>query len=162
NPASTVDKKLASPRVHALIKTAQVETEATGTLRVDVEPEGATFAVDGGQSRPTTDKAQLPVGVHLITITAPGRAPYAELFELSAVQPYKISISLEEETTADQAARLVDATVSAPPGKARLKRAKALSKLTGVNRVLVVEDGAEDHVSVRVYDITKHKVSKTI
>ncbi len=162
NPAWQIDKKLASPRVRSLVKKAKIELEGRGQLRVDADPEGAMMAIDGSQPRPATDKVELPVGMHLVTISAPHRSTYAELVDLPEGQPYKIAISLDAETNVDRTARLVDETVSAPPGKDRLKRAKALSKATGANRLLVVEDGGEDHVTVRLYDVNLKKVSKTI
>jgi hypothetical protein len=162
NPAWTIDKKLASPRVRAIVKKARREVSATGTLRIHTDPDDALVSVDGGPTRPARDKLTLPIGMHLVTISAPRRKPYSELVEIEDGEPYRIDISLDPESTLDKAARLVDATAAAPAGKPRLKRARALGKLTGVTRMLFVEDGGDDHVTVRVYDLESKKVSRPL
>ena len=124
NPAWTIDKKLASPRVRSIIKRAQREVKDTGTLRISTDPESAQVSIDGGTSRPANDKFTLPVGTHLVMITADQRKPYAELVEVTETKTYRIDLALDPETTLDKAARLVDATTSAPAGKVRLKRAR--------------------------------------
>jgi hypothetical protein len=162
NPAWVIDKKLASPRVRSLVKRAKRELEETGTLRVNTDPEEASISINGGEARPAGDKISLPIGKHLVMITAPKRKPYAELVEITRDETYRIDINLDPESTLDRAARLVDATAAAPAGKSRLKRARALAKLTGVPRLLVIEDGGEDHVTVRLYDVDTKMVSKPL
>ncbi len=162
NPAWVIDKKLASPRVRSLVKRAKREPDETGTLRVNTDPEDATVSINGGESRPAGDKMTLPIGKHLVMITAPKRKPYAELVEITEDETYRIDINLDNESTLDRAARLVDAAAAAPAGKPRLKRARAIAKLTGVPRLLVIEDGGEDHVTVRLYDVESKMVSKPL
>ncbi|HEY5944624.1 MAG TPA: PEGA domain-containing protein [Kofleriaceae bacterium] len=162
NPAWVIDKKLASPRVRSLVKRAKREPDETGTLRVNTDPEDARVSIDGGEAREPGDKIALPVGKHLVMISATKRKPYAELVEIAKDETYRIDINLDNESTLDRAARLVDATAAAPAGKSRLKRASALAKLTGVPRLLVIEDGAEDHVMVRLYDVETKKVSQQL
>ncbi|MGE5185532.1 MAG: PEGA domain-containing protein [Acidobacteriota bacterium] len=162
NPAWIPDKRLVSPRVRAMIKKAHRETTETGTLRVDADPDEAKVQVDGGDARPAKDRQELPVGIHLVQITAPDREPYADLVEIDKDQTYRMPISLDKETKVDRAARLVDATAAAPAGKPRLKRARQLARLTGVKKMLVIEDGSEDHVTVRLYDVELRKVSNQI
>jgi hypothetical protein len=162
NPAWQIDKKLASPRVRQMVKKSKREPDETGIVRVDADPDDAKVSIDGGEARPNTDKLELPIGVHLVTVTAPDRKPYAELVDVQQDEPYKIQISLDKESTLDRAARLVDETVSAPTGKARLKHAKALARLTGAKRMLFIEDGNDDHVTVRLYDIELKKVSRPL
>ena len=159
NPAGHVDKRLASPRVRSLVKRAKREPDETGTLRVNTDPEDARISIDGAGSRPAGDRIELSIGKHLVMITAPKRRPYAELVEIPRGEAYRIDIKLDDESTLDRAARLVDATAAAPAGKPRLERARALAKLTGVPRLLVIEDGGEDHVLVRLYDVDLEKVS---
>lgn len=161
NPAWNVDMKVASPRVRSMVRKAKREPKETGYLKVYTDPDDATVRVDGGEAHTSGDKVELPIGMHLVMITAPKRRPYAELVDISENDPVRIDINLDRESTVDRAARLVDATASAPAGKSRLKRARALAKLTGVSRMLVVEDGGDDHVSVRLYDTDSRKVSKT-
>jgi hypothetical protein len=160
NPAWAPDRKLASPRVRGLAKKARTEATQTGKLRVDADPEDAKFTVDGHDSHAVADKVELTAGMHLIVVTATDRRPYAELVEIKPNKTEKMPISLDKETSNDRAARLVDETVAAPPGPARLKSASRLSKVTGVNRILMIEDGNDDHISVRVYDLDAKKVSK--
>jgi hypothetical protein len=157
-----IDKKLASPRVRSLVKRAKRDPEESGALRVNADPEDARVSVNGGEARSVGEKISLPVGKHLVMITAPKRKPYAELVEITQGETYRIDINLDAESTLDRAARLVDASAAAPAGKPRLKRAKALAKLTGVTRLLFIEDGAEDHVMVRLYDVDMKKVSKPL
>lgn len=162
NPAWTMDKKLTSPRVRSIIKRAQREVKETGTLRISTDPEGATVSIDGGPERPANDKFTLPIGTHLVLIKADKRKPYAELVEIEDSKAFRIDLTLDEESTLDKAARLVDATAAAPAGKSRLKRAKALAKLTGTSRILFVEEGDDEHVTVRLYDVDSKKVSRAL
>jgi hypothetical protein len=160
NPAWAPDRRLASPRVRGLAKKARTESTQTGKLRVDADPEDAKFSVDGHDTHAASEKVELTAGMHLIVVTAPDRKPYAELVEIRPNKTEKMPISLEKESQNDRAARLVDETVAAPPGPARLKSARKLSKVTGVTRILMIEDGNDDHISVRVYDLDAKKVSK--
>jgi len=162
NPAWTVDKKLVSPPMRSIIKRAKVETTETGTLRVDTDPNDSTISIDGVDTKPANEKVTLPVGIHLVMITATKRKPYAELVDIKPNEVFRIDINLDEETTLDRAARLVDATAAAPAGKVRLKRARALAKLTGHSRILVIEDGDDDRVLARLYDVDSKKVSKQL
>jgi hypothetical protein len=162
NPAWTIDKKLASPRVRALVKRAKREPTQTGKLRIEVDPDDAQIAINGGTPGPLRGGVELSVGKHLVVITAPKRKPYAELVDIEEAEVVRIAISLDNESKLDRAARLVDATAAAPAGKPRLKRARALAKLTGVTRMLFVEDGGDDHVMVRLYDVQTKKVSKAL
>jgi hypothetical protein len=162
NPAWSPDRRLASPTVSKLVRQARREPIETGMLRVDADPEEAMISIDGGERHPATSKTTLTVGVHLVMITAPDRKPYSELVDIAETAPYKITITLDQETTLDRAARLVDESAAAPPGKARLKRTTALAKLTGVKRFLYVEGGDEDHVTLRLYDVELKKVSKAL
>ena len=162
NPAWQIDKKLASPRVRSMVKKSKREPDETGIVRVEADPDEAKVSVDGGESRAATDKLELPIGVHLVMVSAPNRKPYAELVDVQKDEPYKIQISLDKESTLDRAARLVDETVAAPTGKARLKHAKGLARLTGAKRMLFIEDGNDDHVTVRLYDIELKKVSQPV
>lgn len=162
NPAQAPEKQLTSPRVRAIIKKARTETASTGRLRIDADPETATYQVDGGKLQPISEKLELPVGYHLVQITAKGRKPYAELVEIREGRLEKLAIALDSETRQDKAAKLVDATVAAPAGQARIDGVTGLSRLTGVNRMLVIEEGADDHITLRVYDARTRKVSRPL
>lgn len=163
NPAWNVEKRYASSTVRALVKKARREVEATGSLKVDADPDTAMMVIDGGEPKPASGKLTLTAGKHLVVINAPDRKPYAELVDIEVDQTERLTIALDKETKEDRAARLVDETVAAPPGKARLKKTKALSKqLGGVKRVLFVEDGGEDRVIVRLYDTQRLKVSRPV
>ncbi|MDB4959892.1 MAG: hypothetical protein JWO36_7461 [Myxococcales bacterium] len=162
NPAWSPDRKLASPTVSKLVRQARREPIETGMLHVDADPETAMISVDGGERTTATSQTKLTVGIHLVMITAPDRKPYTELVDIRAKDPYKIAITLDKESTLDRAARLVDESAAAPPGKARLKRTRALAKLTGVKRFLFVEGGDDDHVTLRLYDVELKKVSKAL
>lgn len=163
NPGLTIDKRYASPRVRQLVKRARREAaDETGALAIEVDPEEAEVSVDGGEARPIKKKLRLEPGVHLVMITADGRAPYAELVWIRAGETERLEISLDAETKAQEAARLVDATAAAPPGRRRLERAGALARVTGAKRILVVEEGDDDHVTVRLYDVGARRVSKPL
>jgi hypothetical protein len=160
NPAWTLDSALAGPKVARLIKKARKEATETGTLRINAEPATATVQIDGGKAQPADEKLSLPTGHHLVTITAEGRTSYGELVEIAAGKITKVAISLDKETRSDQAARLVDATVAAPPGEARLKKVKGVSRFLGATRFLVIEDSNPERTVVRVYDVDMKKISK--
>jgi hypothetical protein len=162
NPAQSLDKQLTSPRVRTMIKRARTETASTGRLRIDAEPDTATFQVDGGKLQPVGEKLELPVGFHLVQITAEGRTASAQLVLVREGKLDKLAITLDTESKQDRAARLVDATVAAPAGKARWSSVRGLSRLTGVNRMLVIEEGADDHITLRVYDVETSKVSRPL
>jgi hypothetical protein len=160
NPAWAIDKKLPSPRVRSIIINAHREVTETGSLRTLIDPEQATVTIDGNEQKSAGDKIRLPVGLHLVQITAEGKKTYAEIVDIADGKSDKIETTLAPEGQLDKAAKLVDEVVAAPPG-ARLEHARALSKLTGSNRILLVEGAGEDHVNVRLYDISLKKVSKT-
>lgn len=162
NPAWTPESSLAGPKVARLIKKARKEAAETGQLRIDAQPAAATVQIDGGKPRPAGEKQTLPIGHHLVTIAAEGRTGYAELVEISPGRTAKLAISLEPETRSDQAARLVDAAVAAPPGEARLKKVKRMSRFVGATRFLVIEDTRPDLTVVRVYDVDMKKISRQI
>ncbi len=162
NPAWAIESSLAGPKVARLIKKARKEASETGRLLIDAQPAGATVQIDGGKPRPIDDRLALPIGHHLVTITAEGRTSYAEVVEIQAGQTAKLAISLEKETTSDRAARLVDATVAAPPGEARLKKVRGVSRFVGATRFLVIEDTNPERTVVRVYDVDLKKVSRQI
>lgn len=163
NPAWTPDKKLVGPRMRPLIKKARKEVEETGRLRIDVDPDEAMVQVDGRKAQKANERITLPIGTHLLMITAPGRTTHAELVEIRADKTEKVEISLEKESKSDRTAKLVDAAVAAPPGKARLKRTTALSRVAGgATHFLVIEESSESKVTVRIYDIDTKKVSKPL
>lgn len=162
NPAWTIASALAGPKVARLIKKARREATETGRLRVDAEPAGATVQIDGGKPRPAGERQTLPIGHHLVTITAEGRASYAEIVEILPGKTTTIPIALDQETRSDRAARLVDATVAAPPGEARLKKVGRVSRFVGATRFLVIEETRPDRTVVRVYDVDLKKVSRQI
>ena len=163
NPGLTIDKRYASPRVRRLVKRARKGAdEDPGALSFDVDPGEAMVSIDGGEARPIRGKLRLDPGIHLVTITADGRAPYAELVEIVSGETERFEIALDAESKAQEAARLVDATAAAAPGKARLKRARALARITGATRILVVEEGDDDQLTVRLYDVGAKRVSKPL
>lgn len=162
NPARQVDKQLASPAVRKLIKKARHDTDEIGRLKVAAEPETAEVQIDGGKAQPTNAKIELQAGIHLVTVTAKGRTSYSEMIEIKVGKTETMPINLELESTDDKAAKLVDATVSAAPGKARLKQANKLARVTGNKRYLVLEDAGDDRVTVRLYDVGADKVSKPV
>ena len=162
NPARQVDKQLASPLVRKMIKKARRETDEVGRLKVSAEPDTAEVQIDGGKPQPSGTKIDLSVGIHLVTITAKGRTSYSEMVEIKEGKTETMPINLEAESTDDKAAKLVDATVSAAPGKARLKQANKLARVTGNKRYLVLEDSGDDRVTVRLYDVGADKVSKPV
>jgi hypothetical protein len=162
NPARQIDKRLASPTVRSMMKKARRDHDAIGRLRIDADPEDAQVQIDGGKPQPANTKLSLPAGYHLVTVTASGRTSYSEIVEIEEGKLERLAISLDEESSNERAAKLVDATVSAAPGKTRLRRAKELSRVTGAKLFLMIEDTGDDHVTVRVYDVSSKKVSKPV
>lgn len=160
NSALRIDPRFAAPSVRQLVKRARREAEDSGELRIETDPAAAQVSIDGGEARAIEPSIELETGLHLVVISADDRAPYAELIEIRAGKTERLEIALEPENEVHRAARLVDQTAAAAPGKARLKRARALSKITGAKRILVVEDGSDDHVTLRLYDVDQKRVSK--
>ena len=161
NPTWSPDKKLASARVRPLIKKARKPVEETGKLRIDSDPENAMIQIDDGKPQQLGDKLTLEAGYHLVLLTAEGRTTYAEMVDIVADKTYKLEISLGKERSADKAAKLIDATVTAPPGQSRLKKAKALSEVAnGTTRFLIVEESTDEKLTLRFYDVGSKKVSK--
>jgi hypothetical protein len=151
------------PSVRKLIKKARRETQEMGRLKLEVDPPEAMIQINGGKAQPAGDKVTLPVGVHLVVISADGRKTYGELVDIRADKTEKLSLTLDPERKSDRAAKLVDEAVAAPPGKARLKKARALSGMTGgATRFLVIEEGNDDKLTIRVYDLESKKVSKPV
>lgn len=162
NPAYQIDKRLPSPKVKATILKAHRELEVTGYLRTKVDPDDARVAVDGNETKAAGEKIALPIGLHLVQISAPQRKSHAEIVDIDDVKPVKLDVTLDPESAADKAVKLVDESAAAPSGAARLERARALGKLVGVNRLLFVEGASEDGVKVRLYDIAAKKISKSL
>lgn len=162
NPAWQIDRNLASPRVRALATRARTESEQRGALRLDANIADATLAIDGGEPRATGTKIRLPVGLHLVVVKAPARTTYAELVEIAAGKVTRLDVALDPETRVARAARLVDASAAAPAGRLRLTRARPLAKMSGASQLLFIEDGGDDHVTVRLYDVDSRKVSKSL
>jgi hypothetical protein len=163
NPAWQVDRKLgASPTIRKLVKKSKKPTDEMGKLRVDSIIPDATIAIDGGKAEPVGQKTDLAVGVHLIVVTADGYNTYAELVDIKENETERFEIELDKESKADRAAKIVDATMAAAPGKARLAKVKRLQKLTKQSRFLVVESGGDTNIKFRLYDIDAIKVSKPI
>jgi len=162
NPAYQIDKKLPSPKVKATILKAHRELDVTGVLRTTVDPDDARVAVDGNETKAASEKLRLPIGLHLVQISAPQRKTHAEIVDIDDTKAVKLDVTLDPESQADKAIKLVDESSAAPSGAARLERAKALGKLVGVTRLLFVEGASEDGVKVRLYDVTAKKISKSL
>ncbi|MEP6859519.1 MAG: hypothetical protein ABJE66_02805 [Deltaproteobacteria bacterium] len=162
NPAYQIDKKLPSPKVRATIIKAHHELDPTGALKTTVDPEGATVTVDGSDTKPAEEKRKLPIGLHLVQIAARERKTHAEIVDIADVKTLKLDVTLDPESLADKAVKLVDESAAAPSGTPRLDRARALAKLVGVNRLLFVEGANDDGVKVRLYDTSLKKISKSL
>ncbi len=162
NPAWSMDRRLPSPRVRSMIVKAHRELEDTGVLEADTDPADATITIDGNDQKDPGSRVRLPIGIHLVQITAEARKPYSELVDITPDRPYKLEVALEAEGVLDKAAKLVDESAAAPSGRARLKRAKGLSRLTGHGRILFIEDADRDHIKIRLYDVDHKRVSRAL
>lgn len=163
NPAWQPDRKLgASPTIRKLVKKARRPVDETGRLRVQSPVPNAMVTIDGGTPQPVGEKLELPAGIHLVTVTAEGHNTYAELVDLAEGAYERFEIDLDKESRADRAAKIVDATIAAAPGKARLQKVKRLAKLTKQTRYLVLENGGDSNIKFRLYDIDAIKISKPI
>jgi hypothetical protein len=162
NPAWTLDATLASPKVARIVARARREAAERGELLVETTPAGAAVQINGGKRRPRGSRIELPIGWHLVTVTAPGRASHAELVEVRARESARVAVSLAQESTRDRAARLADATAAVPSGEARLNKVRSVARVIGATRFLVVEDTSPEHTLVRVYDLDLRRVSQPI
>ena len=162
NPAWMPDSKFgASPLIRKLVKKAKRPVKESGKLWIE-SVEGARLMIDGGKPQAITDKISLPVGVHLAVVTAEGYTTYAEVVEIKESETEHFQIELDKESKADKAAKIVDATMAAAPGKERLAKVKRLKKLTKQTRYLVAESSSDSTIKFRLYDIDAIKVSKPI
>ncbi|MCX5746156.1 MAG: hypothetical protein NT062_27070 [Proteobacteria bacterium] len=162
NPAWSLDKKYASPSMLALTKRARREVTATGKLRIEADPEDAVVRVDGHAVEADT-QLEVLAGYHYVVVTGKDRAPWADLVEVIPGKAVRQAINLDRASPHDKAATLIDATVTATPGKARLIEGKRLlGTIDGGARMLVIENGTENRVTLRLYDIDARKVSKPI
>jgi hypothetical protein len=161
NPALVIEDKLQSPRVRSMIKRAKHEPDAQGSLEIRTDDD-AQISVDGAEAKRSGETITLPIGMHLVIVTAAKRRPYAEIVEIRADRLARFETQLDDESTLDRAARMVDATAAAPSGQPRLKRASALAKLTGAQKLLVIEDTTGDNVTLRIYDTAAKRASKTL
>lgn len=162
DPAWAIDHRVASTQIREMVRRARREASETGTLRIDVEPSDASFIVDGHDRHTAGDKLALPIGSHLVVVNARGRASYAELVDIQANKPTRIQIVLDPESAADKTARTYAETVSASTGAQRLASGARLAKTVGVARLVIVEDGGDDHITIRVYDTNEMRFSKPI
>jgi hypothetical protein len=167
NPAWVVDKRLSTGNVRKLVKKAKREVAETGRLLIETDPEEAMATIDDGKPQPVNQKMTLPVGLHLVVVSAAGHARYAEMVEIDEGKLEKLPIKLDEESRADKAAKLVDKVMTAAPGKPRLNKLRGLEKYTkkytSATRYLVVEDSnAAQQIRFRLYDVDNIKVSKPI
>ncbi|MDQ3338653.1 MAG: PEGA domain-containing protein [Myxococcota bacterium] len=163
NPAWQPDRKLgASPTIRKLVKKAKRPIDEVGKLRVESPTPGAMLTVDGGKPVAAGEKLDIAVGVHLIVVTAEGFNTYAELVDVEENEFERFEIELVKESKSDRAAKIVDATMAAAPGKARLAKVKRLEKLTKQTRYLIVESNSDSNIKFRLYDIDAIKVSKPI
>ncbi|HEV7559465.1 MAG TPA: hypothetical protein VGO00_28510 [Kofleriaceae bacterium] len=162
DPAWAVDHRVASTQIREMVRRARREAAETGSLRIEVEPNDASFIVDGHDRHTAGDKLVLPIGSHLVVVNAKGRASYAELVDIQAGKPARIQITLDPESAADKTARSYAETVSSSSGAQRLASGVRLAKAIGVARLVVVEDNADDHMTIRVYDTAEMRFSKPI
>jgi hypothetical protein len=162
DPELEPEPRLIPTRIRALVKKARTEPEETGKLLVEVDPSSATVQIDGGKVQPVGKKVELRVGLHVAQIGANGEESYAELVTIKQGIVETMQIALLPETKQSRAAKLVASAVHASPGPARLKPLREIAKAGGANRVLVIEDGGEDRLTVRVYDADEKKVSRQI
>lgn len=162
DPASKLPASIIGPEQRDMIVAARQEVSETGVLHIEADPDDARVAIDGGEARHRRGDIELPLGIHLVVISAAGRKPYAELVDIRADDPYPLSIRLENETELVRAARLVDETAAAPAGKSRLATAGHLARFIHDDRILVIEDANEHHITLRLYDVSLHKVSRPI
>ncbi len=163
NPAWQPDAKLgASPTIRKLVKKARRDPDEEGKLKIDSAVPEATLTVDGGKPQPVGQRLTLPAGIHLAVVTADGYNTYAELVDITTEKAVAFEIELDKESKVERAAKIVDATMAAAPGKARLAKVKRLAKLTKQTRYLVLENGADSNSAFRLYDIDAIKVSRPI
>lgn len=163
DPERPLDRERTPPRVRTLIRKAREARTADGSLAITVDDEAeiaaaARVAVDGGPPTRIGAPVELPAGIHLVVVTAPDRGAYAELVRVRAGKREALQVELPGESRLEQARRVRDAALAAQPGKARLKRARPLARITGARRLLVIE-GADAALSVRVYDLSARTVS---
>jgi len=161
NPMWEPSGRFASaPSIKKLFQEAKKDPSENGKLRVDATPSDARVRIDGKENHASGEKIELPIGVHLVVVSAADRSPVAMLAHVKQGATVKLPVELAKESRDDRAGRLLEATVSEPSGKSRLKAAKPLAKLIGAPRLLYFEDVGDDKLVLRMYDVDAQKVSK--
>ena len=162
NPAWAIDKKLPSPRVRSIILNAHREVTETGTLQDDhrARSRGRDDRRQRTEERGREDQA----AGRLSPRSDLGRGqedatPRSSISPTARATRSTSTLATRRSTRQGGEARRRESSRRRPAQ--RLERARALSKLTGSNRFLMVEGATEDHVNVRLYDISLKKVSKT-
>ncbi len=151
-----------APTVQKLLRSAAEPVKTTGKLKIELASAATVVTIDGGKPQDVSQRLSLATGLHVVIITERGMKPYLEIVNILPGQLERIAPELEPETMDDRAARLVDATVTAPPGRARLRSADEVARLIGRKRFLYIEDMADGRMTIRVYDVATARVSKTV
>ncbi|MBP8811405.1 MAG: hypothetical protein KBG48_22010 [Kofleriaceae bacterium] len=159
DPGFAVDNATASPTVRKLIATAKRPVTATRALVIEGRdlPADAEVAIDGGPPAAFTDRLELALGLHLVTVTAPERRPFATLVDIRPGRDNLLNVELDPPGEVARAREVRDDVLAAGDGDERMRRLRRLGKLTEARRFLVIDDGRPPRV--RMYEVGRDRVS---
>ena len=120
----------------------------------------AELSIDGRPSAPFAESLELPVGLHLLRVTAPKRASVLRLVEITKAAPVRLQVELAPETTQDKVLRLVGETASVPEGRPRLAAASRLGAVVGASQLLMLEAFESQRAKIRLYDVKGKRLSQ--
>ncbi len=120
----------------------------------------AELSIDGKPSGPFGASLELSVGLHLLRVTAPKRAPVQRLIEVTKTAPVRLQVELPVEARHDEVRRLLGETASVPEGRPRLGAAQKLGDAIGSKRLLMLESYDSQRARIRLYDLGSKRMSQ--
>jgi hypothetical protein len=159
DPDVPIDRSVTSPRVRLQIDEAKRRRPGKSQLTVDVDAADAELSIDAGPLGELAGTHEVPAGLHLLRVAAPGRSPVLRLVDVAAGESTRLSIALPREDTADKVRRLVGETSSVPEGAPRLSVLTRLGGVLGVGQLLVIESTQASRAKIRLYDVAGKRMS---
>lgn len=157
----TTDSAVTPPRVRLLMDEARRGRPEQGLLQLEADADDAELSIDGGSSTELLPEQEIPIGLHLVQITAPERGAVLRLVEVTKGGAVRLSVELPPEAKPDTVRRLISQAASVPDGKPRVPVLTRLSKVVGAQQLLLVEGvEADKRAKIRLYDLPKRRMSQ--
>jgi hypothetical protein len=158
--ALAIDATVTPPRVRLLMDEARRGRPEEGKLQLEVDAGGAEVSVDGGPSTALAAELPVPTGLHVLRVSATGRAAVLRLVEVSPGATVRLGVELAPEAKPDKVRRMVSESATVPEGKPRMASLGKLAELVGVKRLLLVESVESQRAKIRLYDVGRKRMSQ--